>query len=99
MNLSLWDIPANWPRIQDQTLPDDVDPAADPIEAITETTAQATEAATEFVSWIGSGELTALIALGLVIAITGAQWLARWAILKGIVQLPKSDEFSFAALL
>jgi hypothetical protein len=45
MNLNLWDIPAHLPRIQDQTVPDEVDPAADPIEAITETTAQATEAA------------------------------------------------------
>ena len=85
-------------RVQ-ETAPDDGSgPAPDPIEAITETTAQATEAATEFVDWIGSGELEALIALGLVITITCAQLLARWAILKGIVRLPQSDEFSFAAL-
>ena len=83
-----------------ETVPDDsADPTPDPIEAITETTAQATEAATEFVDWIGSGELEALIALGLVVTITFAQLCARWAILKGIVRLPQSDEFSFTALL
>lgn len=75
------------------------DASSDPIEAITETTAQATEAATEFVDWIGSGELEALIALGLVVALTGIQLAARWAILKGIVKLPQSDDYSFAALL
>jgi len=74
------------------------DAAADPIEAITETAADATEAATEFLGWIGSGELEALIALGLVIVLTLAQWLARWAVLKGIVQLPKHDEYSIADL-
>ncbi len=87
-----------FPNVQDAPAPDGTDPAADPIEAITETTAQATEAATEFVDWIGSGELEALIALGLVILLTSLQWLARWAILKGIVKLPQSDDYSFAAL-
>lgn len=87
------------PRLQDVPPPDSTDPAADPIEAITETTAQATEAASEFVTWIGSGELTALIALVLVIAFTTAQWVARWAILKGIVKLPRDDDYSFTALL
>ena len=83
-----------------ETVPEDgSDPTADPIEAITETTAQATEAATEFVDWIGSGELEALIALGLVVTFTLAQLIARWAILKGIVRLPQGDEFSFTALL
>ena len=50
------------PRLQDTVPTDGDDASADPIEAITETTAQATEAATEFVDWIGSGELEALIA-------------------------------------
>jgi len=86
------------PKMQDAPAPEGTDPTADPIEAITETTAQATEAATEFVDWIGSGELEALIALGLVILLTSLQWLARWAILKGIVKLPQSDDYSFAAL-
>lgn len=86
------------PRVQDAPSGNGTGTAPDPIEAITETTAQATEAATEFVDWIGSGELEALIALGLVIAITFAQLCAKWAILKGIVRLPKSDDYSFAAL-
>ena len=92
LSVTAWQIQA-----QDQTEPDGS--PADPIEAITETTAQATEAASEFLGWIGSGELPALIALGLVIALTSAQWLARWAILKGIVKLPNSDDYSFTALL
>ena len=82
-------------RLQEEP-PEGGDSAADPIEAITETTAQATEAATEFLGWIGSGELEALIALGLVIGFTIVQWLARWAVLKGIVRLPKHEEYSFA---
>lgn len=86
-------------RVQETVPEDGSDPAADPIEAITETTAQATEAATEFVDWIGSGELEALIALGLVVTFTLIQLIARWAILKGIVRLPQGDEFSFTALL
>jgi small-conductance mechanosensitive channel len=86
-------------RLQDSVPSEGDDATSDPIEAITETTAQATEAATEFVDWIGSGELEALIALGLVVALTGIQLGARWAILKGIVKLPQSDDYSFAALL
>lgn len=98
MSFGEWVFPAFLQRLQDETVPNSTEPLPDPIEAITETTAQATEAASEFVTWIGSGELTALIALGLVIGFTTAQWLARWAILKGIVKLPSSDDYSFAAL-
>lgn len=94
----------NWIRsfeilqAQDQTPDENTSPAGDPIDAITETTAQATEAATELLGWIGSGQLSALIAIGLVIGITAAQWIARWAVLKGIVQLPRADDYSFTAL-
>lgn len=98
MSFGEWIFPAFLQRLQDDTVPDSTEQLPDPIEAITETTAQATEAASEFVTWIGSGELTALIALGLVVGFTTAQWLARWAILKGIVKLPSSDDYSFAAL-
>lgn len=98
MSFGEWIFPAFLQRLQDDTAPGSPEPLPDPIEAITETTAQATEAAGEFVTWIGSGELTALIALGLVIGFTTAQWMARWAILKGIVKLPSSDDYSFAAL-
>ncbi|MCR9268915.1 MAG: mechanosensitive ion channel family protein [Hyphomonadaceae bacterium] len=87
-----------WPRVQESAPDPSSDPNNDPIDALTETTAQATEAATEFLDWIGSGELEALIALGVVVALTLLQWLARWAILKGIVKLPQSDDYSFAAL-
>ena len=85
-------------QLQDTVPAGGEDATSDPIEAITETTAQATEAATEFVDWIGSGELEALIALGLVVALTGIQLCARWAVLKGIVKLPQSDDYSIAAL-
>ena len=72
---------------------------ADPIEAITETTEQAAEAATELVDWIGSGELSALIAVAMVVSLTVLQRILRWGILKGIVRLPRLDDYSFSALL
>lgn len=72
---------------------------SDPIEAITETTEQAAEAATELVGWIGSGELSAIIAVATVISLTILQRALRWGILKGIVQLPRSDDYSLSALL
>ena len=98
MSLISWISLFDFARTQDQTPGENGSSPADPIEAISETTAQATEAASEFLGWIGSGELSALIALGLVILFTTVQWLARWAILKGIVQLPRADDYSFAAL-
>ncbi|MCR9193338.1 MAG: hypothetical protein NXH88_01325, partial [Hyphomonas sp.] len=58
------------PRLQDNAPNEDPTPNSDPIEALTETAADATEAATEFLGWIGSGELEALIALALVVALT-----------------------------
>ncbi|MEL7040415.1 MAG: mechanosensitive ion channel domain-containing protein [Pseudomonadota bacterium] len=84
--------------VQSPPIDPDTPDSADPIEAITETTAQATEAASEFLGWIGSGELEALIALALVISLTFAQWLARWAVLRGIVRLPRDEDYSFADL-
>jgi small-conductance mechanosensitive channel len=69
------------------------------IEALSETTEKATEAASEFVTWVGSGQLEALIAVGLVIGITTALWLLRWGILKGIVRLPRMDDYSFSAFV
>jgi small-conductance mechanosensitive channel len=72
---------------------------ADPIDAITETTEQAAEAATELVDWIGSGELSALIAVAMVVSLTVLQRILRWGILKGIVRLPRLDDYSFSALL
>ena len=90
------------PKLQDPSqAPDSEEETkiADPIEAITETAETATEAASEFVGWVGSGELEALIALALVIGVTLALTLLRWAILRGIVRLPRTDDTSIAALL
>lgn len=84
-----------------EVVPEEVEAAprtSDPIEALTETTERATEAATEFVGWVGSGEREALIALALVIGFTALQWALKWAILKGIVRLPRNDDYSVAAL-
>ena len=75
------------------------DAASDPIDAITETTEQAAEAAGELVDWIGSGELSAIIAIAMVISLTILQRAVRWAILKGIVRLPSADDYSISALL
>ena len=98
MSFGKWFQAGHPAQVQSEPAEPGGDSTSDPIEAITETAAEATEAASEFVGWIGSGELEALIALGLVIALTTAQWLARWAVLKGIVQLPRNDDYSFADL-
>lgn len=71
----------------------------DAIEALSETTERATEAATEFVSWVSSGQLEALIALAMVILITAALRILRWAILRGVVRLPRMDDYSLSALV
>ena len=97
--------------VTDGVMPEDLEPvfeppqveipqrSADPIEAITDTAETATEAATEFVSWIGSGQRDALIAVALVISFTTLQWLLRWTILRGIVSLPRQDDYSIPALV
>ncbi|MEM9053909.1 MAG: mechanosensitive ion channel family protein [Pseudomonadota bacterium] len=84
-----------------EVVPEEVEAAprtSDPIEALTETTERATEAATEFVGWVGSGEREALIALALVVGFTALQWAMKWTILKGIVRLPRHDDYSVTAL-
>ncbi|MEM1036079.1 MAG: mechanosensitive ion channel domain-containing protein [Pseudomonadota bacterium] len=70
----------------------------DPIEAIAETTEKATEAATEFVGWVGSGELEALIALALVIGITAFQITARWLIMRSVKRVPRDNDYSLIAI-
>ncbi|MCR9080502.1 MAG: mechanosensitive ion channel family protein [Hyphomonadaceae bacterium] len=85
-------------RIQDDVPSEGDDRTSDPIEAFSDTAVEATEGVTEFLNWIRSGQTEALIALGLVIGLTVAQWLARWAILKGIVQLPHNEDYSLADL-
>ncbi|MEO1643513.1 MAG: hypothetical protein AAFR74_09265, partial [Pseudomonadota bacterium] len=75
-----------------------VERTQDPIEAITETTEKATEAATEFVGWVGSGELEALIALALVVGFTALQITARWLIMRSVKRVPRSDDYSLIAI-
>ena len=70
----------------------------DPIEAIAETTEKATEAATEFVGWVGSGELEALIALALVIGFTAFQITARWLIMRSVKRVPRDNDYSLIAI-
>ncbi|GAB5459547.1 MAG: mechanosensitive ion channel family protein [Henriciella sp.] len=71
---------------------------ADPIEAITDTAETAQVAVNELFAWIGSGQREALFALGLLIGITLFQLFLRWAILKGVVRLPRLDDYSISAL-
>ncbi len=71
---------------------------SDPIEAITDTAETATEAASELVTWIGSGQREALFAVSLAVGLTIIQYFLRWAILKGVVRLPRMDDYSFSAL-
>ncbi|MEM8616115.1 MAG: mechanosensitive ion channel family protein [Pseudomonadota bacterium] len=73
-------------------------PATDPIEAIAKTTETATEAATDFVTWVSTGQREALIALGLVIGLCVALVLVRVTILRLIERLPRKDANSLTAL-
>ncbi|MEM1389833.1 MAG: mechanosensitive ion channel domain-containing protein [Pseudomonadota bacterium] len=87
----------------DQELPTEepvevIERTQDPIEAITETTEKATEAATEFVGWVGSGELEALIALALVIGFTAFQIASRWLIMRSVKRVPRDDDYSLIAI-
>lgn len=86
------------PVITEPIVPEAVQRTVDPIEALSNTAETATEAATELVTWIGSGQRDALIAVALVVLLTIAQWFLRWAVLKGIVRLPRVDDYSITAL-
>jgi len=81
-----------------ETVTDETQKSIDPIEALTDTAETATEAASELVTWIGSGQREALIAVSLVVGLTVVQWFMRWGVLKGIVQLPRMDDYSIADL-
>ena len=70
----------------------------DPIVSFAETTEKATEAATEFVGWVGSGELEALIALALVIGFTAFQITARWLIMRSVKRVPRDNDYSLIAI-
>lgn len=67
---------------------------ADPIEAISETAESAGEAASELVSWIGSGQREALIAIGLTIVFFILLRALRWLVLGGVRRLPHEDEYT-----
>ncbi|MEL8054541.1 MAG: mechanosensitive ion channel domain-containing protein [Pseudomonadota bacterium] len=96
--------PLNEPQLE-QALPSEdtgqevtIERTQDPIEAIAETTEKATEAATEFVGWVGSGELEALIALALVIGFTAFQITARWLIMRSVKRVPRDNDYSLIAI-
>lgn len=89
-----------------ETVPVDTLPAeppvhksSDPIEALTDTAETATEAASQMLSWIGSGQRDALIAVALITGLTVLQWFIRWGVLKGIVRIPRVDDYSIAAVI
>ncbi len=80
---------------------EEVEPAApksDPIAAISDTAETATEAASEFVTWVSSGQRDAFIALAMVLGFTLLQRVLRWSVLKGIVRIPRMDDYSISAL-
>ncbi len=70
----------------------------DPLEALTGTAETATEAASDLVSWLGTGQSDAILAVTLVIGLTIVQYFLRWALLKGVVRLPRMDDYSFSAM-
>ncbi|MEM6535874.1 MAG: mechanosensitive ion channel domain-containing protein [Pseudomonadota bacterium] len=81
---------------------DQIPPAeekADPIEALSETAETATSAVSEFVSWVGTGQREALVAIVLTVGITCFLAFLRYSALKGLVRLPESDDYSVGALI
>lgn len=72
---------------------------ADPIEALSDTAETATEAASDFLSWLGSGQSEALLATLMVITLTVLLRIARWAALKGMGRWPQQDDYSLTALV
>ncbi len=70
----------------------------DPIEALSDTAETATEAASDFLSWLGSGQSEALVATVLVVAITALLRVARWGALKTMERWPSKDDYSISAL-
>ncbi len=85
--------------LQAQPVEDEAVPrTTDPIEAITDTAETASEAATELLTWIRSGQREALFAIAVFVGFTVLLWLIRWAILRGIVSLPRKDNYSISAL-
>ena len=78
--------------------PDTSPRSSDPIEALSETAETATVAASEFLNWLGSGQHEALLALSLVIALSGLLWVIRWRVTKDLGRLTKDDNYSILAV-
>ena len=71
---------------------------SEPLDAIGDTAESATQAASEFASWVASGSRDALIALAMTIGITVALWFARWGMIRLMRQLPRDNDYSLAAI-
>ncbi|MGB2073926.1 MAG: hypothetical protein ACPHYE_01755, partial [Henriciella sp.] len=78
--------------------PDVTAKSSDPIEALSETAETATVAASEFLNWLGSGQHEALLALSLVISLSGLLWVVRWRVTKDLGRLSKGDNYSILAV-
>ncbi len=73
-------------------------PLSEPLDALGETAESATEAASEFATWVASGSREALIALGLAVAMTVILWFARWGLIRLMRHLPRNDDYSLSAI-
>lgn len=71
---------------------------SEPLDALSNTAESATEAASEFATWIASGSREALIALALTVSITVTLWFLRWGLIRLMRQLPRNDDYSLAAI-
>ena len=71
---------------------------SEPLDALSNTAESATEAASEFATWIASGSREALIALALTVSITVMLWFLRWGLIRLMRQLPRNDDYSLAAI-
>ncbi|WP_084397647.1 mechanosensitive ion channel family protein [Henriciella aquimarina] len=74
-------------------------PRSEPLDALSDTAESATEAASEFATWIASGSRDALVALALTIGITMVLWFIRWGIIRLILRLPRNDDYSVSAIV
>ena len=92
-------LPVETPPVETLPAEPPVHKSSDPIEALSDTAETATEAASQMLSWIGSGQREALIAVALITGLTILQWFIRWGVLKGIVRIPRVDDYSITAVI
>ena len=71
---------------------------SEPLDALSNTAESATEAASEFASWIASGSREALVALALAVSMSVLLWFMRWGVIRLMRQLPRNDDYSLAAI-